>query len=353
MEYSKKIILVTENTRIATPIKHALKKHGIEIESEYLNLHSLIIMRKGIARAGRTTFIRNEFSRFVKERGFPAAFIMDAQVDLGFQPKDDPGMIKLLKTHLISYIIFSKGREYEKLKGSFILLTRGKSFGERYGIGRDPHKVLDQLMTENPTINSYINELKKDRKRFDELFFIKLLDSETSSDTITEFVDAFLKGVIIRQNPPGAAAETKAPEKTEADDKPARIVYKIDADTVYDDGDIVPASVELYAGCKENEFYIVGSWVSKTELDVSRKIAGAIQNGLGESKRFSFNDEIVVNIDDRCVIDKNTTLSIAQLFAKNLAAYKKIKIIISESHRDLVTKSRGFPMIKGMIPGDA
>jgi hypothetical protein len=363
MEYSNKIILVTENSRIATPIRHALNKHGLEIESEYLNLHALPVIRKGIARTGRTTFIRNELIRYIRERGFPAAVIMDAQVNLGFPTENDPGMIKLLKTLLISYIIFSKGRDYGKVQGSFLLLTKGKSFGERFGMATDPSRILEQLATENPAINGYIDELKKDRARFESLFFIRLFDSEVASNAVTDFVDTFLKGVNVRRGgaaPEGSAAaegatdasEASEPEAAAAEDTaPARVVYRIDGENIYDDGHLVPASSDEYAGMREREFYLIGSWTSNTELEVSRKIAGVIQKGIGGEKRFSFNDAIVFNIDDRCAIDKNTTLSIAQLFTKNLAAYKKISLSFSDRHLKLVEKSRGYPMLKDLIAG--
>ncbi|MBN1531587.1 MAG: hypothetical protein JXA20_02895 [Spirochaetes bacterium] len=210
MDTSNKVILISENSRIATPIRHALNRQGLEIESEYLNLHALAVMRKGIARTGRTTFIRNELVRYIRERGFPAAVIMDAQADLGFPQENDPGMIKLLKTILISYIIFSKGKDFGKVRGAFLLLTKGKAFGERYGMAADPHRILDQLMTENPAINGYIDELKNDRNRFNDLFYIKLFDSEVASDAVTEFVDAFVKGATVWRA--GGEAGTSASE---------------------------------------------------------------------------------------------------------------------------------------------
>ncbi|MBN1531586.1 MAG: hypothetical protein JXA20_02890 [Spirochaetes bacterium] len=104
---------------------------------------------------------------------------------------------------------------------------------------------------------------------------------------------------------------------------------------------------------RERQFYLIGSWTSGTELEVTRKIAAVIQKGIAEGRRFSFNDEILFNIDDRCTIDKNTTLSIAQLFTKNLAAYKKISLSFSDEHGRLAEKSRGFPMIRDMIVGPA
>ncbi len=347
MEYSKKIILITENNRIVTPIKHTLNKRSLEIASEYLNLHSPAVMRKVIARTGNTGFIRTELMRFIKEQGPPYAIIMDGQTNLGLGPEADPGRMKLFKTLLISYIILGKGKEFENLTGNFLLMTGGNSLEEKLHIGTEPFGVLNFLKTGNQAINSYIDELKQNREKFNERFVIRLLDSEISSDQISLSIQKFLQDITAKmatENPPPVE---KSP--VQVDEKPARIVFKIDDDSVYDDGSVTPATSDEYAAMKPGEIYLIGSWVAATELDVSKKIADVIQKGIPDKKRFSFNDAIVFHLDDRCLIDKNTALSVAQLFTKNLSAYKKISIIASDNNEKIIVKSRGYPMIKNMI----
>ena len=118
---------------------------------------------------------------------------------------------------------------------------------------------------------------------------------------------------------------------------------------MYDNGEIVTSLTEEQSSLKEKEFYIIGSWSARTELEVSKKIADILKTGISEKARFGFNDAINFNLDDRCLIDKNTALSLAQLFTKNLANFKKIKIISSAKNGELIQKSRGFPMIKTIL----
>ena len=149
-------------------------------------------MRTGIAKSGKTAFIRTELLRFIKEVGFPRAIIMDSQIDLGPGSVQDSEMIKIFKTFLIAYVILRKGSEHKNLRGNFILLTKGKAFEKKFGIVSDPHSVMNLLSTQNPEINVFIDELKNDRELFDAAFSITLLDTDLSSDIITDTVEKFL-----------------------------------------------------------------------------------------------------------------------------------------------------------------
>ncbi|PKL37849.1 MAG: hypothetical protein CVV44_16075 [Spirochaetae bacterium HGW-Spirochaetae-1] len=347
--YSNKVILITEKTRIAAPVKIALNKLDYEVASGYPALTSISVMRTGISHSGKTAFIRTELLRFINEKGFPRAIIMDSQIDLGMAPALDPGMLKIFKTLLISYIILSKGAECKDLRGNFILLNKGAAFEKEFGIGKNPHSVIKLLSTQNPEINYFIDDLKENRERFDALFSITLLDTEQPSDIITGTVGDFLV-----KNAGGAAAKKPAPAEmpgtaVKTDDTPARIVFRIDAGSVYDDGSITTELSEEHASLREREFYIIGSWSSRTELEVAKKIAGVLQKGINEQARFGYGDPIRFNLDDRCVMDKNTALSMAQLFKKNLAQFKKIAITASAKNGALIQKSRGFPMIKDIL----
>ncbi|HOO71666.1 MAG TPA: hypothetical protein PK926_07880 [Spirochaetota bacterium] len=346
-EYSKKIIIISENNRITTPIKYALNNHGLEIETEYLNLHSLSVIRKALATTGKTAFIRTELMRFIKERGFPYAIVMDGEINLDTNHISVPDKIKMLKTFLISYIILSRGKEFENLQGNFLLLTRGSDFEKHYIPGKDPHQILSHIKTTNNVINSFIDEMNHNKQLFNSRFFIKLLDSETQSTDITLFVDTFLKGIQARQKrtPEGTPEQSQFNNE----DRPARVVYKIDENTIFDDGTITGATSDEYKSLNVNEFYIIGSWANKTQLEVSQKIARAMLKGLADRKRFSPEEEIVFNLDGRAMTDGTTALSIAQLFIKNLTVYKKVSIVLSPKNGQILRKAQGFSMIKNMV----
>ena len=184
IETSNKVILITEIPRINTTIKLALNQVGLEIVGDYPALGSLSVMRTGIAKSGKTAFIRTELLRFIRENGFPRAIIMDCKINPASVPDTAADMLKIFKTFLIAYIILRKGEMYSGLQGNFILLTRGNAFDKETGIGGNPHCVMDMLATQNPEINTLIDELKKNTDKFNAAFSINLLDTEQSSDVI-------------------------------------------------------------------------------------------------------------------------------------------------------------------------
>ncbi len=194
IEMSNKVILITEKSRITSPIKIALNSMSLEIEAEYPALTSISVMRTGIARSGKTAFIRTELLRFIRDKGFPRAIILDSQIDLGGECPPDPEMLKIFKTFLIAYVILSKGAELKNLRGNFILLAKGDSFEKQFGIGADPHSAINLLSTQNPEISIFIEELKGNRELFDSLFSITVLNTDLSSDVITETVKKALSG---------------------------------------------------------------------------------------------------------------------------------------------------------------
>ena len=190
---SNKIILITEKPRVTPPIKIALNSLGLEITTDYPALSSTSVMRTGIASSGKTAFIRTALLRFIKQNGFPRAIIMDSQIDLGLGNVQDADMLKILKTFLIAYVILSRGAEFKDLHGNFILLTKGGEFEKKYGIGADPHSAMNLLSTQNPEISLFIEEYKNNRAHFDAVFSIALLDTDLSSDLITDTVKKFIQ----------------------------------------------------------------------------------------------------------------------------------------------------------------
>ncbi len=191
-EMSNKVILITEKPRITSPIKIALNKHSIEIATDYPALTSTSVMRTGIIKSGKTAFIRTELLRFIQKNGFPRAIIMDCQIDLGREAGPDPDKLKIFKTFIIAYIILSKGSEFSNLRGNFILLCKGNAFEKEFNLGENPHAVINLLSSQNPEINFFIDELKESRERFDSLFSLSVVDTDMSSDLITEEVEKFL-----------------------------------------------------------------------------------------------------------------------------------------------------------------
>jgi len=193
LKMSNRVILLTELPRIATPIKLGLNKIGAEIITDYPAITSISVMRSGIAKSGKTAFIRTEFMRFIRENGFPRAIIMDSRINPEPVPSKTADTLKIFKTFLIAYIILRKGEDYGGLHGNFILLTKGGTFNNETGIGSAPHTVMGMLSTQNPEINLFIEELKNDADKFKDLFSIQLLDTEQSTDIIRDGISDMLR----------------------------------------------------------------------------------------------------------------------------------------------------------------
>ncbi len=210
IEMSNKVILITEKPRITSPIKIALNSLNLDLVSDYPALTTISLMKAGIAKSQKTAFIRTALLKFINENGFPRAIIMDSQIDIGPGPVKDPGMLKIFKTFLIAYVILSKGKECKNLKGNFILLTKGDEFEREFGLGKNPHGAMNLLITENPEINFFIDELKRNKEHFEEIFSISLLDTELSSDMITENLTKF-----ISLTPKGSQTQNSQPQKSD------------------------------------------------------------------------------------------------------------------------------------------
>jgi len=189
---SNKVILITEIPRITTSIKIALNQVGLEIVHDYPALSSLTVIRTGIAKSGKTAFMRTELLRFIKERGFPRAIIMDSKINPSPLPDTAADMFKIFKTFLIAYIILRKGEEYGGLKGNFMLLTKGPAFEKETGFGNNPRAAIELLSTQNPEINILINEVKNREDLFNSLFTISLLDTEQSTDVLRDAIVKFI-----------------------------------------------------------------------------------------------------------------------------------------------------------------
>lgn len=336
---SKKVIFISKARDIEENLKQVLGEHGLSIATAYPSLYSLEEIQTVLIKTGTTTFIRNELMRFIKETGFPYAIIIDSQIDIN----DDP--LKILKTLLISYIILTRGHEFDDLKGNFILRTQEDSFTNTYKWDTSPHCILDILHTSNEAVNSFITELKKDKKKFNSRFFIKFLNSTASIQDMALQIDTIIKAIEARNK--FTAGSKTGPLARES--IAAKILYRIDSDLLYNDGTIQPVENQDIEAYKEGEFYIIGHWSNKTLLEVSGKLQKAITRGLADRKRFKKDEVIIINMDDRCAIDSTTATSLAQLIIKGLTGFTNVSVELSSKNYENLKLAQGFSMIKNVV----
>jgi hypothetical protein len=186
---SRKAVLISENKRAFLTLRGALGKHGIEFESGYLNLHSLPMIKKIIAKTGSTAFIRNELLRYLREVGMPYMVILDYDINLGADAAPQADTRRLLRTYLVSYIILAKAQGFERLSGNFIILGPLSRMAEILALEKNPPSILKMLSTKDDKVNAIIDEIKGDEARFNRLFYIKGINTDGNAGEIIESVN--------------------------------------------------------------------------------------------------------------------------------------------------------------------
>jgi hypothetical protein len=344
---SQKIMLISDNSRISMPIKTSITPFGLEIDEEFLNLHSLSLMRKAINSTKSTNFIRSELLRFIKQNGYPFLTIIDYKIDTGLGADIDPDKMKILRTILISYIILSKGNGFENLKANIILLGTNSQQQEILKIETNPHLILGLLATKDESINAFITELKKDMAKFSKLFYIKGLNTEIRSDEIVLKLTAYIQTIKARENlTKPSTPESDAPKHDAEDHDTPRLIFRIDDNNVFSDGEIISDEKSEFNNLNKNEFYVLGHWTNKTQLDLTKKIIKVVNSGVTRERKFDAEEKIIINLNGNCSVDAATTASIAQLLVRDLSGYKNIIFKVSQKNMEILQNSAGAQMIK-------
>ncbi|HPV97366.1 MAG: hypothetical protein QM472_08970 [Spirochaetota bacterium] len=339
---SRKVLLISDNKRASVGVRGALARAGLEVESRYLNLFSIPMIKKILARTGNTAFIRTGLFRFIREEGAPFAVVMDYAAGLGADLGDADGR-KLLRTFLISYVILSRGRGFESLRANFLLLGTSRNMEEIERIERDPLLALDMIATGDAIVNSFVQDLRADRQGFLGRFLIRGLNAESPGGHIADIVGRFVQSVNDRARLAPAAVIGSAPSN---EGPAARLLYRIDERRVWADGDISDVdSAPEYSALRMGEFYLEGYYTNRNLKEVGDKLKNAIGRGIATLK-FDTDTPIVINMQDRCVTDAGTAASLAQILARDLAGYAGIRVSVSEENRRILEKSTGYNLLR-------
>lgn len=343
MRTSRKVLLISDNKRASVSIRGALGKFGLEVESRYLNLSSIPMIKKILARTGNTAFIRTDLFRFIREEGAPFAVVIDYTAALGADLGDTDGR-KLLRTFLVSYIILSRGRGLESLRANFLLLGTPQNIGEIARIEQNPLSVLEMLTTRDSIVNSFIQDLRADRKRFMGNFLIRGLNTDMPGGDIVDTVGRFVQSVNDRARL--ASSEAAPAVGTSREGPAARLLYRIDERRVWVDGEILgvdsgPEYVVLRAG----EFYLDGYYTNRNLREVDGKLKNAIGRGIATLK-FDADTPIVINMQEGCVTDASTAASLAQTLVHDLGGFVNIRVSVSGENRKILEKSTGYNLLR-------
>ncbi|MCP4131551.1 MAG: hypothetical protein GY754_11285 [bacterium] len=344
---SGKMILITRHDNLVIPIQEALDQHELSIAIGYPNLSSIEAIQESIQAGKNTTFIRTELLRFMKENGFPHIIALDYRIDSGLGNELDPDKMKVLRTFLISYIILSRGKGFEKLIGNFLILASGSDVEAVKNFELNPERILDILATKDKIVNSFILELKNNIGQFKKLFFINTINTGLDSGKVTSIVANFAQGIKVRENLRNRKKEVPKLERDEY--KPGKVLCRFGEDKIYIAGEHISPVPEEYSSLMNNEFYIHGNWTNKTLLDVSKQLSKAITGGLGGIKKFKPGERITINLGEECTVDQSTAVSMAQLLARELSIYTDIEIIVEEENLVILQEASGFNMIRKVV----
>lgn len=195
LTFAKKAILITDNKRASITLKGVLNKHKIDIESGYVSLHSVPMMKKIAGKTKNTAFIRNELYRYIREVGAPIIIIMDYDIDLSQEGENDPDTRRLLKTYIISYLILSKGQGLEKLRANFILMGAPSQMKELSALESNPSDILNLLSTKDNAVNAIIGEYREKAERLKSLISFKAIDTELPAGEMIDSVNKYLVSI--------------------------------------------------------------------------------------------------------------------------------------------------------------
>ncbi len=339
---------MSENKRASASIRGALGRFGLEVESRFLNLNSIPMIKKILARTGNTAFIRTDLFRFIREEGAPFALVMDYAAGLGADLGDTDGR-KLLRTFLVSYIILSRGRGFESLGANFLLLGTARNMGEITDIEQNPLSVLDMISTRDTIVNSFVNDLRGDRQRFLRHFYIRGLNTEAPAGEAADTVGRFVRSVNDRGRVADVAVVSTGLSSREGDGPPAKLLYRIDERRVWVDGDVLGVDSETrYAGLRTGEFYLAGHYTNRNLREVDGKLKSAITRGVATVK-FEADSPIVINMQEGCVTDASTAASLVQMLVHDLGGFAGIRLTVNGENRRILEKSTGYTLLRDYL----
>ena len=346
---SRKSIVITENKRALMSVRNSFVKRNIEIETRFLNLTSLSIIRRVVANVKNTSPIRTELFKFIREVGIPHSIVIDYEIDLKLDAALDPDRKKMLRTLLISHIILSRGKGFELLRGNFLILADDRNYESLKNYESMPIRILDLLATKNDVVNKFIQELRADPVLFNRIFFFKVVNVNASPDVFQEEMNGFLdkveerikQGVFIK----GSSQASVINDSADA----ANIVFRVDQENVYVDGEekkLVEAPD--YENIPINEINVIGSWTNRNKMEVGKKLNVMILN-LENRGLINSGNRLVLTVGEKCVIDGSTASSLAQLLIQDLKNYVNIKLKVSDRSIKILENSKGFSMIREYI----
>jgi len=339
-----KVIVITDSKLTLDPVEIAVKRNNLELVRSYMNLFSLSIIRKQVASTKGLDFMGAEFFRFIREQGQPFAVILDGSINCGLGINEDPEGIMLFKKLLLSGMVIAHGKGYERYRGNYLLLARDRDLERLKGLTLNPKALLKTIESPEKTTAGIIDMYRKDIFRFGNRFYIECVRADSPDGELMSSVEKFITEIKNRASLTKLKSDGVPVDSTSTD--PASIVYMGGNGAVLVDGEQNTVINKEYTGLAPGEFYIIGNWTSRTQMDVSKKLSRIILKGLSQDMVFEKDARIVINIDDRTRIDSSTAASIAGVLTKELNDYINIVFVTNKEKGFMLKNSPGFSLIQ-------
>ncbi len=353
---NNKIVIITENRRLYQALSNIIiKKKNCSIEENIPALSDLNLIKTQIKVVKKTFFIREAYSDFIKTYNCPPlALILDYKIDLGLEKSLDPDNKKLLRTFLISSVIFTKSSNFNIANNiNMIFIGKPKDIKELEIFKDCPHMIFKTVKTTNPTINSFLDYYIKNPIEAKKIFYFDYLIIDNTNDVVkpAEKFEKILDKILERKETLMHKEKTKNQTPIiKGNFEPAKIMYKISNARLYIDGKIY----NIENNPKFNEYkpdivYIVGYYVNNTIQDVNKKLEKFFVEDLPKIKKVTPEEKIVLSLNSHTVIDGATTHALNTLLSYKLHMFKNISIITTEENYKKMGNSPGFISLKKFL----
>jgi hypothetical protein len=342
--FSKKVLLLTTDKRFEAQVRQDISSFDLEVEQGSYTIASLQTIKRVLRTVKSTSFIRSELFSYIKENGFPYMVIMDFRIDLDMGSDFDPGNLKVLKSLLISYIVFSMGRGFEKLHLNLLLVFEHKDREVCLKLDSSPQQLLSLLQTQNEQVNQLINKLKVDPLLYNKIFLMHTLLKDEVSGKLAQKIGGIKMTFDSKQKMVDKVLKSKLSSVSKEKVEPADVIFK-SGGVYYYNGEAIESVVEKYESIEEGKLYVDGHWTSHTLMDVRNRIRKTVSKAIKEH-RFQPNQELHLCLLEKCIIDASIASTLASLLIQDFAKMQKVKVLVSSHNEPILKESEGYNMVK-------
>ncbi|MFW5808707.1 MAG: hypothetical protein ACOC2H_07085 [Spirochaetota bacterium] len=345
-DYSKYAVVLTSTSRFDMVVKSALNRVGIKPITDIPNLSSLSTISRVLRTTRNTAFIRAELYRFIQEYGFPYIVVMDFKLDVGLDKTNDPDNMKIFRAFLISYLIFSMGRGFEKLHLNLMLLYDEQDTEIAQMLGQKPEKILSALNTRNEKVNELIAQLKKDSASFYRIFTFRFVAKSDIHRTIDDEITQFKQTIESKKKIRDKVVKKNAASVSKEENEPASVFFTANGQ-LYINGEAADFDEYEESG-DDGDLIVKGHWTGMTSMEVSNRIKRSISQAI-KDRNFKQDRPVNIHLPEKCIIDGSIASVLAGIVITDLSSFPNKKIHVSRFNQATLSESQGFNMIKEFV----